>query len=185
MKIEKKCIYCGESFTAQKLTTKYCSPNCNKKHYKVRIKKGEFSSASFKEDSLKKLIFEKQTILSIKQYLSINETCELLGLSRSTIYRLVKTNKINITKIGGRVIIAKSEIEELLKNSTKTYIPDNIHTIKQNFNLKNYYYIGEVQNDYGVSEKQLHTILIKHNIEKVTIGRQVYVLKSDIRNIFK
>jgi len=185
MKIEKKCIYCGGSFTAQTLSTKYCSPDCNKKHYKVRIKKGEFSTASFKGDSLKKIIFKKQTTLNIKQFLSIKDACELLGLSRSTLYRLIKDNKIYVTKIGSRIIIPKPEIEELLKKSTRTYIPDKVHAIKQNFNIKNYYYIGEIQNEYGVSEKQLYTLILKFNVEKVTIGSFVYVLKSDIKKIFK
>jgi len=183
MKIKKKCIYCGNSFTAQTLITKYCSPTCNKRHYKIRLKKGEIEIASFKENSLATNLYERQTLLNMKYYLSINETMELIGISRSTIYRLIKTNKIDVTKIGKRVLIAKSELEDLLNSSTKTFIPDSVHDIKQNFNIQNYYYIGEVQNKYGISEKQLHTLLIKHSIEKVTIGRQVYVLKSDIKNI--
>ena len=52
MKIKKKCIYCGNSFTAQTLITKYCSPTCNKRHYKIRAKKGEIEIASFKENCL-------------------------------------------------------------------------------------------------------------------------------------
>ena len=185
MKIEKKCIYCGESFTAQRLTTKYCSVICNKKHYKIRARKGELPTDSFKEDSLTKLILKKQAVLNIKQYLSIKETCDLLGLSRSTIYRLIKSNKVTVVRIGKRVIIPKPEIEELLKSASRTYIPDSVQTIKQNFNIQNYYYIGEVQNKYGVSEKGLYNLLLKHSIEKVTIGKHVYVLKSDIKKILK
>ena len=59
-------------------------------------------------------------------------------------------------------------------------IPDRVFAIKQSFNIENYFYIGEIQNIYGVSEKGLYAMLITNNIEKVQIGKYVYVLKSEV-----
>ena len=38
MEIQKRCKYCGCSFIAHKMTTIYCSPSCNNKDYKRKIR---------------------------------------------------------------------------------------------------------------------------------------------------
>lgn len=48
-----------------------------------------------------------------KEYLSIEEAAELLGVSRSSMMRLLDKGEIEYTKLGGRVIIAKKNIDKL------------------------------------------------------------------------
>ncbi len=176
-------MYCSMEFEAQRLTTKYCSPGCNKKHYKLRVRRGELKESTNNELAIKNKIFKDRTLLNLKTMLTINETIHLLGLSRSTIYRLVKSKKLKATKIGTRVIINKVDIEELIDSHSQTEIPDRVQIIKANFNLLNYYYVGEIINKYGISERGLQEILKEKNIEKIQIGSYTYVLKTDIFNI--
>ena len=100
-----------------------------------------------------------------------------------TVYRLIKNEKLEVIKIGKRIIIDKTNIEDLINSHSRTYIPDQIENIKANFNINNYYYIGEIINIFGISEKGLYTLLINHSVDKVQIGSYTYVLKSDIKKL--
>ena len=46
--------------------------------------------------------------------LRINETAAVSGLSRSTIYELLKTGKLQAVKIGGRRLILRESLQALL-----------------------------------------------------------------------
>ena len=50
-----------------------------------------------------------------KPFLNINETCQLLRVSRTTLWRLIKDDRLKVTKLGSRVIIARDNIYELFK----------------------------------------------------------------------
>lgn len=50
-----------------------------------------------------------------KPFLNINETCHLLRVSRTTLWRLIKEGRLKSIKLGSRVIIARENIYELFK----------------------------------------------------------------------
>ncbi len=45
---------------------------------------------------------------------SINETAQLMGVGRSTIYRLIETGRLSKRKIGRRTLITRDSINDLL-----------------------------------------------------------------------
>jgi excisionase family DNA binding protein len=47
--------------------------------------------------------------------LRINETVAVSGLSRSTIYELLKAGKLRAVKIGGRRLILREDLQALLE----------------------------------------------------------------------
>lgn len=51
--------------------------------------------------------------LKSKEFLSIQEVCILLGISRRTIYRLIDKSELNVGKIGRRTLIKRSEIDKI------------------------------------------------------------------------
>lgn len=110
IEITKICQYCGEKFTARTTVTKCCSNTCAKKHYKQRKKAEKLSEV--KTVSTQKTEYSLSQ-LTDKEYLSIADTCQLLGASRMTIYRQIKNGNINAVKLGRRTIIRKSDIENL------------------------------------------------------------------------
>jgi excisionase family DNA binding protein len=48
-----------------------------------------------------------------KEFLSIQETCKLLGISRRTVYRMFDRGEIKKGKAGTRTLIKRSEIDKL------------------------------------------------------------------------
>jgi excisionase family DNA binding protein len=44
----------------------------------------------------------------------INDACVATGLSRSTFYNLAKVGKLRLTKVAGRTLILKADLDALL-----------------------------------------------------------------------
>lgn len=53
---------------------------------------------------------------NLKLY-KINEVCELFGVSKATIYRLVESRKISFYKIKGNIRFSESDIQVYLQDS--------------------------------------------------------------------
>ncbi len=107
LRITRICQYCGNDFIAKTTTTKYCGDRCSKRAYKER-KKLEAIKASNEE--VKKQIELPLIEIQSKEFLSIAETMQLLNISRTTIWRMIKDQKIKPLKFGNRVIIKKTDL---------------------------------------------------------------------------
>lgn len=112
MKIPKVCQHCGKDFIARTTVTKYCGDTCAKRAYKKRIKESKIKNV--KPIAIQRQEFN-QTKIQDKDFLSIAETCTLLGASRMTIYRQIKKGNIKAGKLGNRVIIKRAELEKLFQ----------------------------------------------------------------------
>ena len=53
-----------------------------------------------------------------RRAISINEMIKICGLSRATIYKLIKSKKLTTIKIGGRRLVTISAIDVLLNEGT-------------------------------------------------------------------
>ena len=114
--IPKICIYCGKRFAAKTTVTRYCSHLCNQRHYKAvkREEKVQQSLASNAEEMEEKLtVSAKANGSDTNEFLSIQEAANLLGVSRWTIQRLIKNNRIKAAKLGSRTIIPRTTITRL------------------------------------------------------------------------
>ncbi len=49
-----------------------------------------------------------------KLALRVNEACIAIGISRSTFYKLVDAGKLRTTKVGGRRVVLRENLEALL-----------------------------------------------------------------------
>jgi excisionase family DNA binding protein len=110
IEVQRICEYCGKEFTARTTKTRYCSHICNSRAYKDNVKdlKVELSYQESRQ-ILSQFIGE----LYAKPFLNINESCRLLGISRRSIYRLLKSGKLKAGKVGKRTIITRIEIDRL------------------------------------------------------------------------
>lgn len=111
--IPKICTYCNTTFIAKTTVTKFCSLNCARKAYKGKKRSEKINTVQEKE--YKKSTGIDYNILSSKTFLSINETCLLLGISRMSLYRYIKNQIIKPSTLGGRIIIKRNSIDNLLK----------------------------------------------------------------------
>ena len=112
MRIEKTCEVCGEKYIARKTITRSCSLDCARLLYK-RTKRNEKIEASIQKDNA---IKPYNPIISQKEYLTIDEACQLINASRWTIYRLIEKGKLTAAKIGRNTKIPRWAINELFKN---------------------------------------------------------------------
>ena len=111
IRIDKTCQFCGNRFVAKTTVTQFCSDNCAKRAYKVRIRDKKIQEA-IKEESTSAFY---NPALSQKEFLSIKETAQLMGASRWTIYRLIENGKLKATKLRRRTILRREDINELFK----------------------------------------------------------------------
>jgi len=117
IRIQRTCAFCMRIFIAKKTNTKCCGDYCAKRFYKQRkrhekinhaVSIGELSSTNVNETASK----------MTQEFLSIEEVCVLIGASRWTIHRLIKSGKLNHAKFGRLVRIHRSAIDNLLMFKT-------------------------------------------------------------------
>lgn len=110
IRISRICQFCGEKFTARTTVTKYCSHHCSSRSYKQRERKRMIDkSVSETVKEISSEIIELQS----KDFLSINETAELLNLSRRVISNAVNSEKLKAVRFGRRIVIRRKDIDEL------------------------------------------------------------------------
>src|SRR5690606_32777161 len=95
--IQRICQYCNKEFTARTTVTKYCSDQCSKRAYKARKRAEKVKQSNTQTTRIKHLPIEN---LKAKEFLNINEVCQLIGISRRTVYRLFEQGDLNKIKIG-------------------------------------------------------------------------------------
>ncbi|MCS4432834.1 excisionase family DNA-binding protein [Aquiflexum gelatinilyticum] len=123
IRVKRKCDYCKEEFEAKTLHTRYCSHSCNRRHYK-QVKreeklfsyKEEFTDPEENGNDQKKIGSENLKVTGIreKDYLSISESAIYLGVSKRTIERNIASGKLQVVRLGNRVIVPKESISKLL-----------------------------------------------------------------------
>jgi excisionase family DNA binding protein len=109
IRLQKTCNYCGEKFTAKTTVTQFCSDNCAKRAYKKR-KRDEKIEVAVKEEAEKAIY---NPAISQKEFLSIEEACQLISASRWTIYRLIEKGTLKAAKLGRITRISRSSINNL------------------------------------------------------------------------
>jgi len=111
IQVQRICQQCGNEFTAKTTKTQYCSATCAKRAYKTKLKAAKIEVSNTETQHFKAKPFED---LKQKEFLTIDETCRLLSISRWTIWRLIKKDELKASKIGRRSIIRRSELDKLL-----------------------------------------------------------------------
>jgi len=186
MEIAKKCSYCGKQFMAQMLKTRYCSHKCNQAHY--RKKQKQKKTIANKKPPLQndEIPYDAQlSTIKTKDMLSLNDVMILLGMSRSSIHRLIKNKHLKSAKFGTRVFVRKKDLKSLINNQFENEYSEKIilneDPKKDN---KGYFSIGEITKFYNFTRRTIDRLLIQNNINKVKKGKFVYVLKSDVLKLF-
>jgi excisionase family DNA binding protein len=114
MKIKKVCEWCGTTFYAQKLTTRFCSHRCSNLAYKEAVRQKRIQEVETKVQT----VIREQPISDFKdkEYLSFKEAATLLGLSKQAIYKMVYAGKLQAFRISSRLsFIRKGDIDRMLE----------------------------------------------------------------------
>ncbi len=111
--IPKKCQHCGNAFVARTTVTKYCGDKCAKYAYKAR-KRTEKVQTTLKEEMQPEVAIPTTAIaVNQKDFLSITEAAQLIGVSRWTIQRMIKRGQLKAVPFGRKHIVARYQIESL------------------------------------------------------------------------
>jgi excisionase family DNA binding protein len=178
IKIHRICQHCGNEFTARTTTTLYCSHRCNSAAYKAKQRAGKVEQSNKETQRIKSQTIDE---LKAKAFLSIADTCKLIGISRRTVYRMIERGELITGKAGKRTIIRRSDLEQLLFEQPRTVAPQPEKQPEQmQFDISECYNLTEVQSKYGISEKALHDIIKRNSIPKIKKGWFAYVPKTVI-----
>jgi excisionase family DNA binding protein len=177
IRINRICEFCGNEFTARTTVTKYCSDTCSKRAYKAR-KRTEKVEASNQETKQAK---EKPLAeIKARDYWSISEVCTLTGVSRWTIWRQINNGNLPAAKLGKRILIRKADLEALFyPQVTPMYQPP-----EPEFNRADWYFMGEIQEKFGISEKALFDMVKRKGWPVVREGKYRLVPKAEVHRAF-
>lgn len=108
--ISRICQFCETEFTARTTVTKYCSHRCASRAYKARQRGKDIERSNIERaETLAAPIIKIQT----KDYLSVDETAKLLGISRWTLGRAIQDNRLKAVRFGKRIIIKRTDVDSL------------------------------------------------------------------------
>jgi excisionase family DNA binding protein len=176
LKIPKICEQCGKQFEAKTVTTRFCSKRCSHKAGNNKKK------AAQKEIKQQELIAK---IPSNRPFISVSEAVLLFGISRDTIYRLVRVGKIPAVNLGERLTrISRAHIETMFTSVEVAPIAPEIQPRKMDYSKAECYTVGEITEKFGVSPSTVSHAIRRNSIPKKQIGKFVYVPKEDIDKIF-
>jgi excisionase family DNA binding protein len=123
IRIQKACLHCKKVFTAKTTVTKFCSDDCAKRNYKLRMR-GEKLQAS-KEgarnemDQLLNSSTPKNvqgTVSMEKALINVKELAVLIGISRRSIFNLMEDKSFPRIKIGRKLLFDKNQVLEFIKS---------------------------------------------------------------------
>ncbi len=176
IEVQRICQHCGNEFTARTTTTLYCSHRCNSVAYKAKIRTGKVEVSNKETQRIKTQPIEE---LKAKSFLSIADTCKLIGISRRTVYRMIERGELITGKAGKRTIIRRSDLEQLLFEQHRTVTPPP-ETKPVQFDIADCYTLTEVQSKYGISETAVQNLIKRNSIPKLKKGWFAYVPKTVI-----
>lgn len=180
-KIRKICEQCGKPFEADRISTKYCSHECNRTAYKTNRRKVAVKLSE--ELSAKKSNKALRTTVEQRAYLGITEAAKLLGVSRWSVYRYVSSGMLPATRITKRTTrIKKVELETFIDNASR------YEMLKQDQEQKpiaDWYTLEEITLKYGIKYRQVRKIITLEGIPERKNGRYTLVAQKPIDTYFK
>ena len=177
-KKQKVCPICGKTFTPKTINSVYCSHPCSSKAFKQK------KAQQQKDEKLKAIV---GAIPSQRQYLSVQEAIAIFGVSKSTLYRLIRFGQIPTINLGARLIrIDRQKLESLFPSRQELEVAPVVPQTKL-FNLEpeNCYTIGEISQKFGVSNSTVYKHIRQYGIPTRQIGKFVYAPKSEIDKLYK
>ena len=177
-KIEKQCTICGQPFVPKMVDSVYCSKKCSDAAYRKR--KQELK----KEKELQAIV---ESIPEERLFISVPEAIAMFGVAKSTLYRLIRQQKIPAINLGTRLVrIDKAAIEEMFPIRQTPLQKKEKQTAKlYSLEPEDCYTIGEISKKYGVSNSSVHKHIRKFSIPTRQIGKFVYAPKSEIDNLYR
>lgn len=175
--IPRICEYCDKPFMARNVNTRFCSAACNNKSLRARGKREKEEQRQISLLDTKK---EKIADIQTRPYISVSEAAQLIGVSKSTVRRMVRRGMLVGVNLGIRLTrIDRTQLEQLF---TSIVVPEKQKTSKV-YELDKCYTIGECLRKYNIPECRLESIIRAFNIPKRKVGNYVYIPRVEIDKV--
>lgn len=175
---ERKCLICGKLFLAKNVDSVYCSRKCSNIAYRNK-KRAEKREARLNQIA--------DSVPDSREFIKISEAVAMYGVSRDTLYRLIRKGEIQAINLGTRLTrILRSSLDARFEHR-KEALTKSGKPLPKMYSLEpeDCYTIGEISKKYRCSESTVYSTIRKSSIPTRQIGRFVYAPKSDIDAIFK
>ena len=101
--IPRICEYCDKPFMARNVNTRFCCAACNNKSLRARRKREKEEQRQISLLDTKK---EKIADIQTRPYISVSEAAQLIGVSKSTVRRMVRRGMLVGVNLGIRLTIS-------------------------------------------------------------------------------
>lgn len=177
-KIERICKECGKPFLAKTVFSDYCSKHCSDVAYRKR-KKEEKEEERRQEKAAQ--------IPEDRPYISIAEAVTLFGISKHTIYRLIRNGKLPALNLGERLTrISRDHIESMFKvvESTEAKQIEKQENKTYSFAPEDCYTVTQITEKYNIDPSTVYKNIRSIGIPTCQKGNFVYVPKSEIDQLY-
>ena len=176
--IQKVCELCGQEFTAQKVSTRFCSHTCASRAYKQR--KREERAEVAEKTIQKQRVQNKIEDFADRPYLKVSEASKLLSVARQTIYDHIYAGRLKASKLSSRLtVIKRDDIEKML--AERPYVK---RLPTERTNITELYSSEEVCELFKISRSSLFAIGKRENIPKTYNRGRTYWSKKHIDAYF-
>ena len=178
IKVQRICQHCGNEFTAQRTTTKYCSHRCNSAAIKAKIRDLKVEGSNKETQRIKSQSIEE---LKAKEFLTVRDIATLLNCSVRSVYYYIESGTIRATNLGQRITrVKRSELDKLFEQPRTVAPQPESQPEQMQFDISDCYTLTEVQNKYGISETAVQNLIKRNSIPKIKKGWFAYVPKTVI-----
>lgn len=178
IEISRICSFCGNTYTARTTTTKYCSLKCSQRGYKQRKREENIGKSNLETAKMAQTIQKPIEQLNAKVYLSVGEATQLMGISKNTLYRLIKRAELKIGKFGNHTVIKRTDIDLLFEKEFSMPAPIEKAPITE------FYTIKEAEAKFDVKYGFLNNLIKRLKIPKTSHNGITYISKTHIDKYF-
>ncbi len=121
-----------------------------------------------------------------RDYITVPEAYAMFGISKETLYRLIRKGSISSVNAGQRQIrVSKDELIKLYPLRKKALTKSKPVAKLYSLEPKDCYTIGEISKKYHLDDSTVYLHIRKYSIPTRQIGNFVYAPKKEIDNLYK
>lgn len=174
---KKICSWCGKEFTAQKSSTRYCGKLCATHAYKKKLRDETRAIV----DHQTGMIREEESSSNTPDIMTPKVAAEYLGVHVATIYRYMESGIIKGTRLPGKTLIKKNDIDKFFDES-EGYVRK---AKRQADEITDFTTMKEVAQRYDLSPAGAYKILKENKVPSTTLRGKTYYSLKHVERVFR
>ena len=122
----------------------------------------------------------KISVINEKDYLTVAETAQVLGMTRQGVYKLIYRGDLAAAKLSSRLtLIKRDSIDKMLDGS-----PYKKRESNEKKMINEFYTRADIREKYGVKDSWIYKVVAENNVPKTILRGKAYFSKSHIDRLF-